>query len=523
MSVLRIHPSDDMAVALQDLRPGAEIQIDGQRFLVRTAVPMKHKIYLRDLPAAARPRLYGMPVGQTTRPVQQGEGVTQENLASLPVEEMPVPPSEVQWTPLDWGHLPRTFEGYRRPDGRVGTRNHVLIAYTVSCVSHIAERVAHIGRQAFGLADDDPWVQYARTGTFTASSTSAPSVGVDDIVVLRHNSGCGMPDHGDRERLLRFLVGYIQHPNVAAALVLGLGCEKVPVSAVRHAVGDTWKPVVYLELQQVGTEEALLRAALDALRDLVRRAGQHQREPVPVSALVLGVECGGSDGFSGITANPVVGVVSDLLVSAGGTVILPEVPEMVGAEGLLMARAVNDHVRAQIRDLIRQFASYAARFNAQVSENLSWGNVREGLITIQMKALGVIQKAGHGPIVGVLDYGEPVARSGVYLLNTPGYDIPSVSALPLSGAQVVIFTTGLGTPTGNPVVPVIKVASNHRTAQHMADIVDFDAGSVLDRVPLPTVGRELCHLMVRVASGDATANERWGHRESAFWNLQLML
>ncbi len=520
--LLRIHPKDDMAVALSDLAPGTRVEVDGEWLHTLTRVPAKHKVYVRDLPEGALPRLYGLPVGRTTRPVRRGEAVTRENLADLEASAV-IDRQEARWTPPDVNGLPTTFRGYRRPDGQVGTRNHILVAYTVPCVSHIAARAAAIARRAFGLDNDTPWVHYARTGRFPDSEETRSEQRVDDIVVLHHQSGCGMPDHGDRERLIRYLVGYIRHPNVAAALVLGLGCEKVPVTELEQVVGETWKPVIYLEHQRIGTEAALLKASLDALRELVTEARRHRREPVPVSQLTLGVECGGSDGFSGITANPTVGVASDVIVSLGGRVILPEVPEMVGAEPLLTARAANEKVREQIVALIEGFKRYAGGFGARVAENLSWGNIREGLTTIQMKSLGVVQKAGTGPIVGVLDYGEAVGEAGVYLLNTPGFDIPSVSALPLSGAQVVVFTTGLGTPTGNPIVPVIKVASSHETARRMKDIIDFDAGRVLDGAPPLQVGQALYRLIVRVASGEWTANEGWGHRESAFWNVQMML
>jgi altronate hydrolase len=288
-------------------------------------------------------------------------------------------------------------------------------------------------------------------------------------------------------------------------------------------VGETWKPVVYLEHQASGSEEALIRSAIDALKEMLAEASRHERVEVSGSMLVLGTECGGSDGFSGITANPTLGVMSELVVALGGGLLLPEVPEMFGGEAILAARAVNGEVAQQVLELVRGYAAYAAKTGTHPAENPSLGNIREGLTTIQIKSLGAIQKAGNVPVTGVLEYAEPIPGAGLYLLNTPGYDISSTPALAASGANIIVFTTGLGTPCGNPVAPVLKVATNHRTAHRMGDIVDFNAGSVLDGEPLEAVGRRLYRLGLEVASGQKTANERLGHRESAFWNRQTML
>lgn len=523
MQLLKIHPEDDMAVALDDLAAGQSVAVDGETLTLLTPVPAKHKVYLRDMPAGALPRLYGMPAGRTTRPVRRGEAAEPDNLDGLrqavdgPLPELPA------WRPPDTAGLPRTFLGFRRPDGRVGTRNLILVCYTVPCVRRSAERAVAAVRRAFGFEPEDPWTVYARTGRLPESGGGGPVDGVDEIALLHHESGCGMADHGDPEALLRFLAGYVRHPNVAGAVVLGLGCEKTPVRLLREYVEPTWKPVVYLEHQALGHENRLIAAAIDAVRELFPEAGRHRREEVPAGELVLGTKCGGSDGFSGLTANPALGVVSELLVALGGSVLLPEVPEMYGAELLLSARAVSPEVARQVLELVRGYAEYAARAGTHPAENPSLGNVREGLTTIQIKSLGAIQKAGHAPVQGVLRYAEPVPGPGLYLLETPGYDTLSTSALAASGATVIVFTTGLGTPLGNPVAPVVKVATNHRTAQRMPDIIDFDAGAVLDGVPLEEVGRALYRLVLEVASGTRTANERLGHRESAFWNRQVAL
>lgn len=523
MTLIQIHPSDDMAVAPVDLEAGTRVRAGNGDFVLLSAVPAKHKVYVRDLPQGAVARLYGVPVGRTRRAVTQGELVGPNNLESLRgAGEAPAsdPPS---WEPPSLAGLPTTFQGFVRPDGKVGTRNHLLVTYTVPCVKSAAERVAFAVRRAFGFETEDPWVRYARDGRLDGGHGTGAYDGVDDVVVLHHEGGCGMADRGEPEALLRFLAGYILHPNVAGAVVLGLGCEKTPVSRLQALVGQTWKPVVYLEHQRAGAEDDLIRAGIDALRTMLPEAARHRRQEVAASALVLGTKCGGSDGFSGITVNPALGWVSGAMVAQGGGVLLPEVPEMFGGEQLLAARAIDDRVARRVLELVRGYADYAAKTGTHPAENPSPGNVREGLITIEMKSLGAIQKAGRAPVVGVLDYAETIPGPGLYLLNTPGYDVISTSALPASGAAVIVFTTGLGTPLGNPVVPVIKAASNHRTATRMADIIDFDAGSALDGEPIPEIGRRLYRLVMEVASGRKTANERLGHRESAFWQRQVAL
>jgi altronate hydrolase len=256
---------------------------------------------------------------------------------------------------------------------------------------------------------------------------------------------------------------------------------------------------------------------------MLPEVASHQREELPIASLILGLECGGSDGFSGITANPALGQVTERIVAQGGGVILGETPEMFGGERLLAARAANPQVAQQILRLVENYREYAVRSGTHLTENLSAGNIRQGLTTIQIKSLGAIQKAGNAPICGVLDYTDPIPGPGLYLLDTPGYDVPSTSALAASGANLIVFTTGMGTPVGNPIAPVIKVASNSETARRMSDIIDFDSGSILEGEPLEKAGRRLYRLVVEVASGRWTANERLGHRESGFWRRQAML
>jgi altronate hydrolase len=521
--VLRLYPTDDMAVALRDFKAGETVEAGDIRLHLRTPVPAKHKVYLRDLPKGVSPKLYDMPVGRTTRAVRAGEVVSRENLAPLMGGEGDLFVDIAPWKPPDLSGLPTTFVGYRRPDGRIGTRNHLLVVHTVICARHLAERVVSVARRGFGFEDEDPWIDYTRQGRMPSEGISKGFTGVDEIALLQHESGCTIAEQGDREALLRFMSGYIHHPNVAGALVLGLGCEKASIQALRSVVGETWKPVVYLSHQDHGEEASLLRFALDAIKGMLPEIARHERVELPASSLVLGLECGGSDGFSGISANPALGQVSGRIVAQGGAVILGETPEMFGAEQLLAARAVNPQVARQILKLVENYREYAIRSGTHLIENLSAGNLREGLTTIQIKSLGAIQKAGNAPISGVLEYTTPIPGPGLFLLDTPGYDVPSTSALAASGANLIVFTTGMGTPVGNPIVPVIKVTSNREMARRMSDIIDFDAGGILEGEPLEEAGRRLYRLVLEVASGHWTANECLGHRESAFWRRQAML
>ncbi len=512
-----------MVVALKNLTAGQDCVIDDLRLTLQTAVPARHKVYVRALAAGVAARMYGMPVGRTRRCVRAGELVSNDNLQSLNETGDEIPIQAVAWRPPLMAGLPTTFKGYVRADGRVGTRNYLLVVHTILCTQQISRRIADLADRTLGRAGDDPWLHYARTGELLSHVVHGSGEGLDGVVVLQHHSGCGLTDGRDLDNLLHYMAAAILHPNVAGALVIGLGCEKTPPHRLQALLNGTWKPVITLTQQALGSEDALLRAALDAIRDMAAEARRHHRQPVPVSALSLGLQCGGSDGFSGITANPALGLVSDCLVHAGGTVILPETSEMVGAERLLARRAVDAMTSKAVISLVQDFAAYARRSGAHLNENLSLGNLRQGLITIEMKALGAVQKAGSSPIVGVLDYMQSATGPGLYLLNTPGYDVLSVAATVASGANIVAFTTGLGTPTGHPFVPVLKIASNSETAQNMADVIDFDAGRALRGTSLEQLGRELYQLMVAVASGQPTANERLRHRESAFWQREAML
>lgn len=518
-----IHPTDDMVVALTDLRAGQIVTVGDLQLALTSDVCSKHKIYLRDLPRGARPRLYGMPVGQTKVPVKDGDPVISNNLRSLSSTREHRPTGKLCWQPPGADSLPSVFRGYYRPDGYVGTRNHILVAYTVACAQHVAQKLVALHRAALGFVDDHCWRPTEETEACCSEEKMDNDLGVDEIVLLQHNSGCGMADEEEPENLIRYIAGHVLHPNVAGAIVVGLGCEKTPIQRVRAHVGKTWKPVVYLSHQASGTEEALLNSASSALKEMLRETAHHRRQVVPVSSLTIGLQCGGSDGLSGLTANPALGRVSDMVIAMGGRVMLPETPEMCGGEAILTSRAVDSEVAVDVLNLVQGFRDYAGRFNLEVEENLSCGNVLGGLTTIEMKALGAIQKAGSAPVSGVLEYCESTPGPGLFLVDTPGYDPASTSALTASGANLIMFTTGSGTPLGNPIAPVIKISSNSETANRMRDIIDFDTGGILRGTSVEDAGHGLFQLALEVASGNKTRNELLGHRESCYWQRSAVL
>ncbi len=569
-----VDPRDDVAVARRHLAAGTALAHQGAVLMLSGEVHAKHKFALVPLPAGRPVRMYGAVAGAAARDIAPGDPLTLENVTDRVTESaapaglggggaaaggVPAlpksqsgsdqtdrsdPPERCEaaghragsGVPLPPGVGPQalpTFQGIDRGQGGVGTRNHLLVVYTVPCAATVAGRITAACRSAYGFEPGDPYARYARERLGTAGPAApAPEAlfpGVDDIVILNHQSGCGMPDHGDLEAVLRWMAGYIRNPNVGGALVLGLGCEKADVEwferehldAIRR---ETGKPVRTLSHQALGTEDALVRAGIDHVHEILTGIAGIQRTPMPLSRLVLGTKCGGSDGFSGISANPALGWVSDHVAAAGGTVLLPEVPEMFGAEGVLASRAVTPAVAEQVYALLERYVALAARSQATVNENPSQGNISDGLLTIQMKSLGAIRKAGTGPVAGVLEYAGRPQGGGVYLLDSPGYDVLSTAALPASGANVICFTTGLGTPFGNPIVPAIKISSNTRLAERMPDIIDFDAGTVIAGAEtLEECGARLLETILAVASGRRTRNEENDHRESAFWQRQVNL
>lgn len=525
---LRVHPRDNVGVALTDLPAGRDVTLDGDTLRLADNIRAKHKFALTDFAPGDIVTMYGVTVGKAARPITRGGAITTENLAHATSNDDAVPGSK-GWTPPDTSRFQgTTFEGFHRPDGRVGTANVWLVIPLVFCENRNIEVLRQCVSDALG---DDPYRDYkrmarqmldgsfedTRSGAFDDIDRSAPAddplaaptgkrfPNVDGVRFLTHTLGCGGTDD-DAQALCQLLAGYICHPNVAGATVLSLGCQKAQIRMLKAAVTERdpqgLKTVDYFDQQSSPSEDALIRDALRSIFDGLAAADQVIRQPAPLSQLTLGVECGGSDGFSGISANPLVGAVVDRLVTLGGSGILSEFPELCGVEHELIARCVDAPTAERFSQLIAAYQRHAAAVGADFAMNPSPGNIRDGLITDAMKSAGAAKKGGDSPVVDVLDYTEPHRRAGLSLLCSPGNDVESTTALAGSGANLIIFTTGLGTPTGNPVAPVLKIASNSEMASRMRDIIDFDAGPIVrGERDIGELAEALLALCIEVASG----------------------
>jgi len=530
--VLGIHPDDDMLVALDDLAEGDLVEWNNERHLVVTPVQRKHKLARRPIGAGDLVKLYGVFVGRATRHIRRGEAVTTENLVHYSAEVGSAAPAPSRWQPPDvsrWANT--TFMGVRRPDGRVGTANYWLIFPLVFCENRNVEQLHQALEGPLGYARDD-LAQFTRSllhqDVTTSATTKRPFPNVDGIRAITHTGGCG-GTRADARQLCRVLAAYADHPNVAGVTVFSLGCQNAQVTMFREELSrrnPTFsKPLVIAEQQAwEGGEAAMMRAVLqDTLRALPQ-ADAAERRPVPLSHLKVGVKCGGSDGFSGISANPVLGLVSDIVVALGGASILAEFPELCGVEASLIARCVQDDDRRRFVTLMREFEDRARAAGTHFADNPSPGNIRDGLITDAMKSAGAARKGGTSPVVAVRDYGEPAADQGLSLLCTPGNDVESVTGIVAAGANVVLFSTGLGTPTGNPIVPVLKVASNQDVATRLSELIDFDCGPVLDGRPLPEVAADLLALVVDTVSGRHQTKADCLHQHDfIFWKRDISL
>ncbi|MFW6345342.1 MAG: UxaA family hydrolase [Halomonas sp.] len=509
---LRVHPADNVRVALKDLPAGHEIDADGRRLRLVEPIRHKHKFSLQDLAAGDTVIMYGVTVGRATHPITAGAAITTANTEHDTATTAPQARRGEWQAPDVSAFQDMTFEGYHRPDGSVGTANVWLVVPLVFCENRNIEVLRQCVAEALG---EDPYRDYkrmARELLHGAAGKTPPEPpgerlfpNVDGVRFLTHTLGCGGTDD-DAQALCRLLAGYICHPNVAGATVLSLGCQKAQIEMLRDAVAERdpngLRPVHTLEQQGSQSETALIREALTTIFDGLAEANRLERAPAPLSALTLGVECGGSDGFSGLSANPLVGAVVDRLVALGGSGILSEFPELCGVEHELIARCVSDRVAERFSGLMEAYQAHAARVGADFSMNPSPGNVRDGLITDAMKSAGAAKKGGDSPVVDVLDYTEPAVRQGLNLLCSPGNDVESTTALAGSGANLILFTTGLGTPTGNPVAPVIKIASNSELAGRMGDVIDFDAGPIIrGEAGIDELAERLLGLCIEAASG----------------------
>lgn len=545
---LQIDPRDSLVVALKDLKEGTEIRTGGQVFPLRESIQAKHKFSLRDFAPGDFITMYGVCVGKAVKPIARGAAITTLNTVHA-VSDYAEDSRRSEWQPPDVSRFrSRTFKGYHRGDGRVGTENNWLVVPLVFCENRNLEVLEEALLKPLGYGatkefavDTSQLIARYRAGDPVESLLALPVIGsreelgskrvfpnVDGIKFLKHDGGCGGSPE-DSETLCRLLAGYITHPNVAGATVLSLGCQHAQIRMLQEAIKAIDpgfdKPVYFLDQQESGTEQQFLDAAIKKTFEGLIKANEHQRKPAPLSKLILGLECGGSDGFSGISANPALGHASDLLVALGGSTVLSEFPELNGVEQELISRCVSKDTAQKFMALMERYASAAARVGSGFENNPSPGNIRDGLITDAMKSAGAAKKGGTSPVVDVLDYTEQVTKPGLSLLCTPGNDVESTTGLAGSGCNLIVFTTGLGTPTGNPVTPVLKVATNSRMARRMRDIIDLDAGSIIrGEQNLETVGEELLDTLIRLASGELSCKARLkGQNDFIPWKRGISL
>ncbi len=545
---LRIHPHDNVEVALTDLSTGEWVGRGNERIGLLDDVPAKHKYAIQDFDVDADIIMYGVLVGKAIVPIRKGALISTANIRHASGEYR-VSQRKTEWTQPDvskWKD--RTFLGYHRADGSVGTKNYWLLIPLVFCenknVSLIHEAlIKELGYQT----DTSPYVSLVKAlkrryhedgaGDVTSSSVdTADAAGlqdrlfehVDGVKLLTHTLGCG-GTKDDAQTLCGLLAGYITHPNVAGATVLSLGCQnaQIPLLEAEIARRDAQfnKPLYLLEQQRVGNESDLLRDAITKTFAGLVIANTCTRQPAPISKLCLGLECGGSDGFSGISANPALGYASDMLVALGASVVLSEFPELCGVEQELSDRCVDDKTARRFVDLMQTYQRRAEAVGSGFDSNPSAGNIRDGLITDAIKSAGAAKKGGTSPVEDVLDYPEKVTKPGLTLLCTPGSDIESTTAEVGSGATVVVFTSGLGTPTGNPITPVVKVSTNTTLYEKMKDIIDLDAGTVIrGEESIEEAGERILDHVIGVASGEVIVKaEAGGHDDFIPWKRGISL
>jgi altronate hydrolase len=547
-SVLKVHPSDNVIVALRDLKAGETIDFEGEQYNLLENIPAKHKFVTTDLKAGDEVIMYGVLVGKAQSPIFRGGLITTTNLkhasSSYQTRER-----KLDWDQPDVSEFADLhFMGYHRPDGKVGTANYWIVIPMVFCENRNLEvlREALVedlgyGRQHTYQQQTRELVQLYRAGrsvqeilqadldeeVVIASSPDRLFPNVDGVKFLTHDGGCG-GTRQDAQALCGLLAGYVTHPNVAGATVLSLGCQHAQVSMLKEEIAkrdpNFQKPLYIFDQQQLGTEHEIISQALKQTFAGLIEANQLIRQPAPLNKLVLGLECGGSDGFSGISANPAVGYTSDLLSTLGASVVLSEFPELCGVEQELSDRCVDEKTAQRFAELMQTYNQRAVAVGSGFDMNPSPGNIRDGLITDAIKSAGAAKKGGISPVMDVLDYPEPVRKPGLTLLCTPGNDVESTTAEVASGANVVVFTTGLGTPTGNPIAPVIKISTSTALAQRMPDIIDFDAGRIISgEETIEEAGRRLLHYIIRVASGEAVAAVRFGQDDFIPWKRGVSL
>jgi altronate hydrolase len=523
--VLQLDSRDNVLIALTDLSQGEQIEFAGNTYTLVSSVPAKHKFATQDLAGGGAVIMYGVLVGKAAKPIHRGERLTTSNVQHQ-ASDFHEQSGQYRWQAPDISRWKRrTFAGYARPDGQVGTRNYWLVVPLVFCENRNIGVLKQAFEEELGFAAPQIYrrqvaelAKLYQEGKLDAAGAGSSSVNgsepqrsrvfenIDGIKFLLHEGGCG-GTREDANNLCGLIAGYINHPNVAGATVLSLGCQNAQIGILRSQIErrnpNLNKPVVILEQQQSGTESAMLSDAIRQTFLGLVEANKARRSPEPLSRLCLGLKCGGSDGFSGLSANPAIGHTADLLVALGGRAILSEFPELCGVEQQLINRATRKEVSDRFVELMRDYQARARSVGSGFEMNPSPGNIRDGLLTDAMKSAGAAKKGGTSPVTAVLDYPEYSTEPGLQLQCTPGNDVECVTAQVGAGASVVLFTTGLGTPTGNPIAPVVKLSTNSLLARRMNDIIDIDTGGVVSgSTTIERMGEEILELVIKVASGE---------------------
>jgi len=540
--VLQLDPRDNVLVALKPLRAGTVIHFGDKSCTVIDDIPAKHKVAVADLAPGDLVYLYGMVVGQAVKVIPRGGLISTRTIrhragdytAQRTPATFPLPDAGA-WTA-------RTFNGYHRADGQVGTRNYWIVLPLVFCENRNIERMREALEEELGyggshnsyrshvrqLVKRQTSGDRSRDQDLVQSRSERVFPNIDGIRFLTHQGGCG-GTRQDAQALCGLLAGYIHHPNVAGATVLSLGCQHAQASLLleelRARDPKMTKPVLVFDQQKSGSGAVLMTRALNETFDALAKANQTARTPAPLSALTVGLKCGGSDGFSGISANPTLGYLSDLLGELGGKTLLSEFPELHGVEQELINRCTTDELAQRFYDLMQAYSARAKAVQSGFEMNPSPGNIEDGLTTDAIKSAGAARKGGVAPVRDVLDFPEYARTAGLSLLCTPGNDVECVTAQAGAGANLVLFTTGLGTPTGNPVAPVLKISTNSTLADRMTDIIDFDAGGIISGdTTIPACAEELLNLCVQVASGERlTKAEQLGQNDFIPWKRGVSL
>ena len=523
--VLKIGPADNVAVALTRLESGDEVVLNGQSYKIQSRVPAKQKFALQDFDSGDRIVMYGVLVGKATTPIRTGEALSVLNMKHQSADFH----AKIGLAKLDCARYlaleDADFQGYHRADGQVGTRNYWLVIPLVFCENRNIRALQEAFEKELGIAPPETYrrhvadlVKLYREGKMEEIKSYAfpepPSVteaaalfpNLDGIRFLTHDMGCG-GTRDDAQALCGLMAGYIHHPNVAGATILSLGCQNAQISMLREELRkrdpNFSKPFLVFDQQESNLESAMLGEAIRQTFMGLAEANRLTRAAAPLSALTVGLKCGGSDGFSGITANPAIGHLSDLVAALGGKSILSEFPELCGVEQSLIDRCKNAEIADKFINLMRTYAARAEAVGSGFDMNPSPGNIKDGLITDAMKSAGAARKGGTSPVSDVLDYPQYATATGLNLLCTPGNDVEAVTAQVGAGANVVLFTTGLGTPTGNPIAPVVKLATNSEFANRMHDIIDIDTGGIISKgTTIEQMGESILEQVISIASGE---------------------